>query len=82
MGFNDTFRVELGIAKALGAIALLLPFLPKALKEWAYAGFGITLVSALIIHAASGHPMNMVIAPVIISIPLILSRFMWGKLAN
>lgn len=49
VGFPDYFRVELGVAKGLGAIALLAP-LPRWLKEWAYAGFFITLVSAFIAH--------------------------------
>jgi hypothetical protein len=47
------FRVELSIAKSLGALALLLP-IPSRLKEWAYAGFAIDLVSALIAHLAMG----------------------------
>jgi hypothetical protein len=29
---------------------------PARLKEWAYAGFAITLVSALIAHLAVGDP--------------------------
>jgi len=51
LGFPPYFRVELAIAKLLGVIVLLAP-LPQRLKEWAYAGFGITLVSAFIAHTA------------------------------
>ena len=53
LGFPDYFRVELSWAKLLG-IALLLAPVPARLKEWAYAGFAITLVSALIAHLAVG----------------------------
>ena len=53
LGFPDYFRVELSWAKFLG-IALLLAPVPARLKEWAYAGFAITLVSALIAHLAVG----------------------------
>jgi hypothetical protein len=55
LGFPDYFRVELAIAKLLGVIVLLVPA-PARLKEWAYAGFAITLVSALIAHFAVGDP--------------------------
>ena len=53
LGFPAYFRVELSWAKFLGVVLLLAP-LPAWLKEWAYAGFAITLVSALIAHFAVG----------------------------
>ena len=53
LGFPDYFRVELALAKLLGVVLLLAP-VPARLKEWAYAGFAITLVSALIAHLAVG----------------------------
>ena len=53
LGFPDYFRVELSWAKFLGVVMLLAP-VPALLKEWAYAGFAITLVSALIAHLAVG----------------------------
>lgn len=58
LGFPDYFRIELAIAKALGALALLLPFVPARVKEWAYAGFAINFISALIAHIASGDAAN------------------------
>jgi hypothetical protein len=53
LGFPDYFRVELSWAKLLGVVVLLTP-LPARLKEWAHAGFAITLGSALIAHFAMG----------------------------
>jgi hypothetical protein len=53
LGFPDYFRVELSWAKVLG-IALLLAPVPARLKEWAHAGFVITLVSALVAHLSMG----------------------------
>jgi DoxX-like protein len=53
LGFPDYFRVELSWAKLLG-VALLLAPVPARLKEWAYAGFAITLGSALVAHFAMG----------------------------
>jgi hypothetical protein len=49
-----SFRVELSWAKVAGVAALLVPMVPARLKEWAYAGFAINLVSALIAHLSVG----------------------------
>jgi hypothetical protein len=54
LGFPAYFRVELSWAKFAGLAALLIPIVPARLKEWAYAGFAITLASALIAHLAAG----------------------------
>ena len=53
LGFPAYFRVELSWAKLLGVVLLLAPVSAR-LKEWAYAGFAITLASALIAHFAMG----------------------------
>ena len=53
LGFPAYFRVELSWAKLLGVVLLLAPATPW-LKEWAYAGFAINLVSALIAHVSMG----------------------------
>jgi hypothetical protein len=54
LGFPAYFRIELSWAKLAGVVALLVPQAPARVKEWAYAGFAITLVSALIAHLAVG----------------------------
>lgn len=74
MGFKDFFRVELGIAKLLGAFVLLLPIVPKLIKEWAYAGFGITFISALIAHSANGDPASALAMPIVAFVLLAVSR--------
>jgi DoxX-like protein len=53
LGFPDYFRVELTWAKFFGIVLLLAPVSAR-LKEWAYAGFAITLLSALIAHLSVG----------------------------
>ena len=53
LGFPAYFRVELSWAKLLGVVLLLAPVSAR-LKEWAYAGFAITLGSALIAHFSLG----------------------------
>jgi hypothetical protein len=53
LGFPGYFRVELAWSKLFGVVLLLAP-VPSRLKEWAYAGFAITLASALIAHLSVG----------------------------
>ena len=53
LGYPAYFANLLGVAKLLGACALLAPRL-AILKEWAYSGFTITLISAVVSHLASG----------------------------
>ncbi|HWB93320.1 MAG TPA: DoxX family protein [Puia sp.] len=69
LGFPDYFRIELVIAKIVGAIALLLPFTPFRVKEWVYTGFLIAMVSALIAHICSGDPLSRI---VFVSVDLVL----------
>ena len=49
VGYPQQLRIILGIAKPLGAIALLIPGWP-ILKEWAYAGFTFAWISAFVAH--------------------------------
>lgn len=79
LGFPAYFRVELAVAKILGAILLIAPVASR-FKEWAYAGFSITFVSALIAHTMSGDPVSARIMPVIFLLLLIVSYFSYKKL--
>lgn len=72
LGFPGYFRVELGIAKILGVVAILVPG-NLLLKEWAYAGFTITFISAFIAHMSSGDPLSVAGAPIIALILLMTS---------
>lgn len=82
LGFPDFFRIELGIAKALGALALLLPFLPSRLKEATYAGFAITFVSAMVAHLSQDDPIIHSLQALILLVLLGVSYFYLAKLKN
>lgn len=58
IGFPPVFVTILGLAKLLGALALLNPKMPK-LREWAYAGFTFTLIGAAWVHVATHTPFIM-----------------------
>ena len=79
LGFPAYFRVELGVMKLIGVVLLLAP-LPVYCKEWAYAGFSITLVSAFIAHTASGDKIGMRMAPLIILVFTLVSYFSFHHL--
>ncbi|MEO8066138.1 MAG: DoxX family protein [Flavobacteriales bacterium] len=72
LGFPDYFRQELGIAKLLAAVVIILPMIPLRVKEWAYVGLGITFVSALIAHTAVDG-IATAIAPIISIVLLVVS---------
>jgi hypothetical protein len=78
LGYPPYFPQILGIAKLFGAIALLVPGF-RILKEWAYAGFVITFVSAFISHLEVGQNRE-AIAPVVALLLLAISY--WTRPPN
>jgi hypothetical protein len=52
LGYPDYFRVMLTVFKVTGAACLVLPMIKGRYKEWAYAGFGITFISAAVSQAS------------------------------
>lgn len=65
LGFSGNFRIELAIAKVIGLFVLLIPSIPKEIKDMAYVGFAITFISAFIAHTSSGDPISVAIMPLI-----------------
>jgi hypothetical protein len=53
LGYPAYFSNILGIGKIVGLIIVLIPNAPR-LKEWAYAGFTITILSACYSHFSAG----------------------------
>lgn len=74
LGLPNWFRVELTTAKLLGVVALLIPAVPVRIKEFAYSGFAIVLVSASVAHLSSGDPVSYVIVHSIFLVSLIVSN--------
>src|SRR5690606_22936362 len=65
LGFPDYSRVELAVAKLLGAAALVIPLVPRAFQHLAYAGFTVNLVSAVIAPLALGDPVSAWVPPLV-----------------
>lgn len=67
-GFPDYFRIELAVAKVIGITVLLL--CKGRVKEWAYAGFTITIISGVIAHCCSNDsfPFSALLAALILGV--------------
>ena len=80
LGFPDYFRIELVIAKVTGALVLIMPFSTLRMREWVYAGFIITMVSALTAHICSGDPASKIIFVCLdLALVFICIRYVSGK---
>jgi hypothetical protein len=65
LGYPIYFLTILGAWKLLGALAIVVPKLPR-LKEWAYAGMVFDLTGAAWSHLASGDGAAQLVAPVVL----------------
>ena len=52
LGYPQYFGNVLILFKILGVLALVIPKIPKRIKEWAYAGFAFDFIFSSIIHGA------------------------------
>jgi hypothetical protein len=52
LGYPEYFGNALVVFKVLGVLALVIPQVPKRVKEWAYAGFAFDFIFAAISHGA------------------------------
>lgn len=82
LGFPPYFRIELSWAKFAGIAALLIPVVPARIKEWTYAGFAITLVSALLAHFALGEGVEAWGWAAATAVLWALSYFLWRRLPS
>jgi len=82
LGLPSYLRIELTIAKALAVLALLIPQVPRKLKEFAYFGFAITLISASIAHFSVGDSVMFVVDPLLFFGALIVSYLYSNKMVD
>ena len=78
--YPDYFRVMLTVFKVAGALALILPMVKNPFKEWAYAGFGIVLISACVSHTVVDGFGGQSIFPIVGFIILSISYTTYKKL--
>ena len=80
LGYPDYFRILLGVFKVAGAIVLILPFFKGRIKEWAYAGFTFTMISAFVSHAVIDGINGQTFFPLFILFILFISYFTYHRL--
>jgi hypothetical protein len=79
LGYPLYFTKLLGLAKILGAAALVGPRV-RVLREWAYAGFVFDLVGAVVSHVATGETAH-VPTPVVLLTLLLTSYVLRRRVA-
>lgn len=80
MGIPNYFRIELTLAKVIGALLLLIPQVPARIKEWIYVCFGVVLISAAIAKFNSGYPLSGVVEPLFVFTIMASSLFYLNRL--
>jgi len=80
LGYPHYFRTELLVAKLVGLVVLLAPGFALRIKDAAYVGFGIVLVSASVAHLCSGDPIANAVEPLGFLAVLIASNAYLHKL--
>lgn len=80
LGYPPYFSDLLGVGKLAGVCVLLAPGLVR-LKEWAYVGFGITVLSACYSHFLSGDGL-MALEPLVTFAALVVSYLTRGRSAR
>jgi DoxX-like family len=80
LGYPEYFGTALAVFKVVGAILLIVPQLPKRVKEWAYAGFAFDFLFASISHVAVDGLTSMSFFPLIVLAVLMVSYIYYHKL--
>lgn len=80
LGYPEYFVVMLVVFKVIGATALIVPKVPRFLKEWAYAGFTFDFLAAFIsLWVVGGFGMTLLLPLIALAI-LMVSYITFQKL--
>lgn len=82
LGYPEYFGTMLVVFKVLGSLALILPQVPKRIKEWAYAGFGFDFIAAFISHWVIDGFNGLTLFPLFVLAILVVSYINYHKLQN
>lgn len=80
LGYPDYFRTMIVIYKIVGGLLLVLPFIPRRLKELAYAGFAFNFISASGSHGVVDGPGVQTFFPLVILAILVVSYVCFVRL--
>jgi hypothetical protein len=80
LGYPEYFGNALVIFKVLGVIILMVPQIPKRIKEWAYAGFTFDFIFATISHGVVDGINEQTFFPLMVLAILAVSYYYYHKL--
>jgi hypothetical protein len=80
LGYPEYFGNALVAFKILGVLALVIPQIPKRMKEWAYAGFAFDFIFATISHVAVDGINFQSFFPLIVMAILVVSYIYYHKI--
>ena len=80
LGYPEYFRNALVVFKVLGVLAIVIPQVPKRVKEWAYAGFAFDFLFAAISHGAVDGINGQTFFPLVVLGILAVSYIYYHKL--
>lgn len=80
LGYPAYFGVMLTVFKVLGGIILIVPQVPKRLKEWAYAGYTFDFIAASVSYFVVMGVVFFAFFPLIILAILMVSYVTFHKL--
>lgn len=80
LGYPTYFGNALVVFKVVGVLILLIPQVPKRLKEWAYAGFTFDFIFAIISHGAVDGINGQTFFPLVVLAILVVSYIYYHKL--
>lgn len=80
LGYPPYFGNALVVFKILGVLALVIPQVPKRVKEWAYAGFTFNFLFAAISHGVVDGVSGQTFFPLIAIAFLAVSYIFYHKL--
>lgn len=79
LGYPSYFALMLAIFKLLGALAIVLPFVPGRIKEWAFAGFAIDFICGSVSYLAVDGVTSFALFPLLALLILMLCYFAYHK---
>lgn len=80
LGYPPYFGNALVVFKVLGVLILIIPKIPKRMKEWAYAGFAFDFIFASISHGAVDGLDVQTFFPLVVFAILIVSYYYYNRL--
>lgn len=81
LGYPLYILTILGLAKILGAIAILQTAF-QTIKEWAYAGFAFIFIGAFLSRAFVGDNPAMLFPPLVVLVFMFATYYLWKKVWN